>query len=104
MLIKDVHIDYHRNGVCGNGFYVATFKWMDDDINPPRERHMVATIFHDQGNCAVFDIDELVKDNISFANGNSWRGDHFEPELREKIKQIEDKHHAEVERILKERT
>lgn len=53
--IKVVKHGYHRNGVCGTGFAVATFKWRD----------------------------ELVKDNVEFANGNSWRGDHFEDSLRQ---------------------
>lgn len=81
MQISNVKIDYHRNGICGNGFFVATFKMKEGK----EKHHMVAVLFSDIGNCAVFDIDELKKNNIDFANGNSWRGDHFEDELRKYI-------------------
>ena len=73
---------YHRNGVSGEGFNVLTFNWSDE---AKTNRHMVAVVFEGQGQCAVLDIDELVEDNIEFAQGNSWRGDHFERELREAI-------------------
>jgi hypothetical protein len=46
---------------------------------------MVGIIFEGQGQCAVLDIDETLKDNVEFAHGNSWRGDHFEDDLRKAI-------------------
>ena len=39
---------------------------------------MMATIFDDNGYCAVLDVDETAKGNIEFAMGNSWRGDWYE--------------------------
>ena len=86
MEIKIRKIDFHRNGVSGEGFHVATFDWEDKDEDEKVVRHMVATIFEAQGQCAVLDINELLKDNIGVAEGNSWRGDHFEEELRKEIK------------------
>ena len=80
--IKARKTAYHRNGVSGEGFHVVTFDWKDD---ARVKRHMVGVQFEDGGACAVLDIDELVKDNIGFAEGNSWRGDHFEKELREVV-------------------
>lgn len=86
-------LDYHRNGVCGLGFWVVLFKWKDgDDL----VRNMMATVFGNTddtgvetveftGHCALFDRDQLAADNIQFARGNSWRGDHFERELRRAI-------------------
>ena len=74
---------YHRNGICGEGFHAITFRWKDEGNG--QHRHMVAILFEEQGQCAVLDIDELTKDNIGFAQGNSWRGDHFEPDLRETL-------------------
>jgi hypothetical protein len=71
-----------RNGICGIGFHVARFAWTDDYHHVHR---MMATIFPEEGACAVLDVDELAKDNIEFGCGNSWRGDHFEPALREAI-------------------
>lgn len=87
-------LDYHRNGISGVGFYVALFDWQDG----PTLRHMVASLFPSpddkdgdafrafNGLCAVFDVSELAKGNIDFAWGNSWRGDHFEHQLRAAIK------------------
>ena len=82
---------YHRNGVSGEGFHVFTFTWVDDSTGCTR--HMVGVLFGEQGQCAILDVDELVKDNIEFARGNSWRGDHFEPELRKVVKEEEDRNH-----------
>lgn len=83
--INIIKADYHRNGVCGEGFTVATFKWKDDEN---KTRHMMAILFERQGQCAVLDIDETAKDNIEFAAGNSWRGNHFEDELRKACKRL----------------
>lgn len=71
-------IQYHRNGVSGNGFYVVTFK--DDD------RKMVAIIFDEPGNIAVFDRQLIGEGNIQFGE-NSFRGDHYESWLRDAIKE-----------------
>ena len=76
--IKIIKISHHRNGICGEGFHVATFKWKDDNGEP---RHMVGIIFEAANYCAILDIDETAKDNIEFAHGNSWRGDHFEDNI-----------------------
>jgi hypothetical protein len=84
MKLSNVKIDYHRNGVAGDPFHVATFTMREGK----EKHHMVAVLF-EKRQCAVFDIDELVKDNIAFAKGNSWRGDHFEDELRQKIKAMD---------------
>ena len=78
MRIKIVSSAYHRNGTSGEGFYVVLFKWRDGN----RHRNMMATIFEGRGRLAVLDADETAKGNIAFAQGNSWRGDDFEPELR----------------------
>lgn len=73
--IKIISASYHRNGICGAGFYAIIF---DDSKNG----RMVASIFDESGYCAVYNIEELAKGNIEFARGNSWRGDDFEHELR----------------------
>ena len=82
MELSNIKVDYHRNGVCGEGFHVATF-----DMKRGNERHkMVGILFGDAGQCAILDIDMLSANNIEFGEGNSWRGDHFEDELRDAIK------------------
>lgn len=84
---KVTALAHHRNGVCGDPFYVALMDWNDTDDG--KVRKMVAVyrpeVDGDSGwyktgcttDIAVFDIDELAKGNIAFAKGNSWRGDHF---------------------------
>lgn len=75
-----VDASYHRNGVCGVGFYAVLF----DDKEHGR---MIASIFDDidaknpKGYCAVYSVPALADGNIAFAGGNSWRGDVFESEL-----------------------
>jgi hypothetical protein len=77
-------LDYHRNGVSGEGFYVALFNWRD--LDDKADRSMVAILFDEPGQCAVLDTAETAAGNVTFAQGNSWRGDRFEPELRAAIK------------------
>lgn len=81
--IKILEVAYHRNGVCGNGFSVVLFDFLAGGETSPRK--MVGIVFEERGNCAVLDANETAKGNIAFANGNSWRGDHFEADLREAI-------------------
>jgi hypothetical protein len=66
---------WHRNGVGGVGFYAILF-------TDKEQGNMVASLFDESGYCAIYNVDELVKGNISFACGNSWRGDRYESELR----------------------
>ncbi len=78
---KLVSVAYHRNGVAGTGFHVVLFRWKDGTT----VRDMVATVFPEAGSVAVLDVNETANGNIAFAEGNSWRGDHFEPWLRSAI-------------------
>jgi hypothetical protein len=71
---KVIKIDYHRNGVCGTGFFVVIF-------NHESDKNMVATIFPEIGSISVLKIDLLAKKNIEFGE-NSWRGDTYEHWLR----------------------
>jgi hypothetical protein len=75
-------VDYHRNGVGGNSFYVVTF---EDAENGP----MVGIVFSEPGDVAVFNTDELAKGNIAFGMGNSWRGDCYEDQLRQWVKEYQ---------------
>lgn len=76
MKLKITKIDYHRNGVAGNGFHVVLFTW--------RNRNMVATVFEGAGNCAVLDMYETAMGHLEYPE-NRWRGDDFEPQLRAAI-------------------
>lgn len=70
-----VSASFHRNGVCGVGFYAILFDTPDGD-------RMIASLFDDPGYCAVYSVQLLGEGNIKFANGNSLRGDNYESELR----------------------
>jgi hypothetical protein len=85
--ISNIRVDYHRNGISGEGFHVALF---DNKLEGESEpRHFVGVLFEGGGRCAVFDVDELKAGNIQFAQGNSWRGDYYEGPLREAIAKAE---------------
>lgn len=69
MKLKFKRATYHRNGVSGEGFYVVEFlskqerSWSD----------MRGIVFDTKGHCAVIDHK---------SPSDRFRGDHFEPELR----------------------
>jgi hypothetical protein len=69
-------IDYHRNGVGGMPFQVAIV----DDATEGDTKLVI--MFEESGYTAVLSLDQLIQnENISFGT-NSWRGDHYEHELR----------------------
>jgi len=76
-----IEASYHRNGIAGVGFYAILFDAGDYGT-------MVASLFDEPGHCAVYNVAELAKGNIAFAQGNSWRGDDFEAELRPLIESM----------------
>ena len=78
MKLKIIDIAHHRNGVTGTGFDVVLFKVL-------RERGTkVGILFDDSGHCAVLDVTMLAAGDIAFGS-NSWRGDDYEPDLRNAI-------------------
>jgi len=81
MNLEIIDASYHRNGVCGYGFYAILFK-----DNDPSEDHygrpMIASLFDEPNYCAIYSVPMLTDGNIKFAHGNSWRGDAFEHYLR----------------------
>ena len=94
MQISNVQVAYHRNGVAGIGFHVVLFTWKDTDAQPTKNRQMIASVFHEAGAVVVLDVQETAEGNITFANGNSWRGDHFEAALRQAIAEHEEAENA----------
>jgi hypothetical protein len=78
MKLKIIDIASHRNGVHGAPFYAVLF---DEGI---RGGHKVAILFEAEAHCAVLDVTKLAKGDVAFGS-NSWRGDVYEPELREAI-------------------
>ena len=94
-MIKIEEIAYHRNGVSGAGFFVV--KFIDKEVPKPKKRlidqvnqiegaqgNMLAIVFEEPFHVAVFDRGLLAQDVIAFGS-NSFRGDHYEPELRKAV-------------------
>jgi hypothetical protein len=99
--MKNFQYDYHRNGVGGRSFYVAT--WDDPDDGP-----MFAVLFHTGEDaaglpvfdadwttldcrgveCAVFNRERLGEGEIRFGR-NSWRGDRYVGAVGAEIRQRE---------------
>jgi hypothetical protein len=80
-------IERHRNGICGASFHILVFR-------DPDEGRMVAIVFDQQHHVAVLHLDKLAAGNITFGE-NSWRGDKYEPCLRQAIAMHEHAHNAE---------
>jgi hypothetical protein len=97
-------VDYHRNGVSGEGFYTAHFTEHSSD-HPGGKRDFIATVFppdpytEDESEylrgepnwdkphnprVAVLAVDKLP--DVRFIH-NSWRGDNFAPALYAAIKE-----------------
>lgn len=74
-------IQYHRNGVSGAPFHVLRFTDAD-------EGDMLGVVFGQPHHVAVFHLDRLDARDVGFGT-NSWRGDKYEPHLRQAIKQFE---------------
>jgi hypothetical protein len=79
MQLELVKLDYHRNGICGQGFWVAIANETDEDGEksqkliirfPDVDKEVGAVV------CSVLDLGLLNKRIIEFGR-NSWRGDHY---------------------------
>lgn len=79
MKLKIIATASHRNGICGEPFVVVLF----EDRGPEGSRK-VAIVFDEPHYCAVLDVAKLAADDIEFGS-NSWRGDNYEPHLRQAI-------------------
>lgn len=75
----------HRNGVGGAPFSVALVR----DTSDGADRTMVVVMFDEPGHTAVLDVDLTAAGDIAFGS-NSWRGDHYEGELRSTLRPDED--------------
>lgn len=88
MKVRIKTASYHRNGVGGLGFHAILF---DGSDRGEKYTNMIASLFDENGACAVYSVDELAKGNIAFAHGNSWRGDQFEAALRPALEEYQAK-------------
>jgi hypothetical protein len=102
-LVGTPTVEYHRNGISGEGFYAVAFTWCSDG----ETRDMIAVVFPperivdgpmegepdwgiyergewDNPRVAVFDAAKLP--DVRFFH-NSWRGDKFAPDLYKAIRE-----------------
>lgn len=97
-LVKEIlEVSCHRNGICGAPFHAIRFI-ASDEAESSSGHQFLATVFHENGHCAVIDLDLIAEHGVSFGY-NSWRGDHFEPELRKAIKEYQTKKDEEWKRL-----
>ena len=82
MKLRIENIQRHRNGVSGAPFYVLLFR-------DPDESRMLGIVFEQAYHVAVFNLSKLTLGNITFGV-NSFRGDHYEPHLRNAIALFEE--------------
>lgn len=80
MKLKIIAIAHHRNGICGAPFDVVIFK-----DRGPQGSLKVGILFDEPAHCAILDVAMLAAGDIAFGS-NSWRGDDYEPQLRQAIR------------------
>lgn len=68
---------YHRNGICGVGFYACKFLYVDERGHAIDE--IMAAYFPKEGRTAEYYA--VMSDDV----GCRWRGDHFVDDLRDAI-------------------
>ena len=78
-----ITIAHHRNGIDAAPFHVVLF----EDNPGPEGSRKVGIVFDEPHHCAVLDVAELAAGDIAFGS-NSWRGDVYEPRLRDAIRII----------------
>jgi hypothetical protein len=86
MKLKIIDLAHHRNGVAGQPFDVILFK-----ERGPGGSRKVGIVFDEPNYCAVLDINLLAAGDIKFGS-NSWRGDDYEPHLRQAIETQDGRH------------
>jgi hypothetical protein len=80
MEIDIKEITYHHNGVSGSGYHLVQFKHREEGV----PLNMIAVVFEEPGNVAVFDRD-LIGTGITQFFANTPGGDVFEQALRKAI-------------------
>ncbi len=89
MVNRIIEVAYHRNGVSGRGFNVVTF--YGSAATGMAGKRFLATLTDTPGECYVVCTDLLPTCGVAFGEGNSWRGDEFEPELRRAVEEWDEK-------------
>jgi hypothetical protein len=73
--ISDVTVEYHRNGICGEGFHYVRFTATASDLTAEK---LIAVVFDEPGHCAVLNVEAVFAGKAD----QGYRGDYFEKQLR----------------------
>ena len=92
MDIKILSIARHRNGVMGCPFYVILFK----DKEFPKYTFVANVFDAEEFYMSVLAVEELVKGNITFGEGNSWASERWEKIMMDKIQAYEQERYEEA--------
>jgi hypothetical protein len=76
--MKVTEMNYHRNGVCGDPFFVGYIT--DDD----GKKMLFIHFNHGDVSTAILDNNMLKEDNVRFGE-NSHRGDHYHDIIKKRI-------------------
>lgn len=87
LIERITEIAHHRNGVDGAPFYVLRFKCNKDETTE-HGNDFLGIVFEKSHHVAVISLAEISHVGVVFGL-NSFRGDNFEPELRQAIKDFE---------------
>ncbi len=79
--VQVLNVDYHRNGVHGEGFHVVLFAW--GTVKGRSGGRFAAFVFDKPGAIAVSKADQLADGDIG--PDNRWRGDVPETAIRAAI-------------------
>jgi hypothetical protein len=82
--LKLHQVDYHRNGISGEGFHAILFTDSEFPLTSGKPFNMLATVFSEAGHVAVICTQQLDEYGVTFGI-NSFRGDHYEATLRQWI-------------------
>ena len=79
--MKITQLSYHRNGICGDGFYTGILIDNDNDrkvfTHFPDHNEDGELINGDNVRTAILDLDILKEKEDTRFFHNSWRGDHY---------------------------
>lgn len=81
-------VSWHRNGIGGTGFHAVHFVDHDQVGRDNKDAEMLGIVFDKPGHCAVIQINQPGDFTVKFGK-NSWRGENYEPSLRDAIKKME---------------
>jgi len=94
-------LSYHRNGICGAGFYTGIL--IDNDNDRKVFTHFPDTnedgdlINGDNVRTAILDLDILINKEETRFMKNSWRGDHYHDFIVDAIIKDQEKLKKELE-------